>query len=252
MIDYTSLSNEIKKENLALSDLSYEEGRSVKTPEAFIYTFILYWNHLYDTVFIEKDGYEVLHTSYSRNRSLGDVYNITKHYFPKVKLEAVANTLYHLANENKGIGTIWCYDILKQVFYSTSIRRFDTIQSYYHEIYNEDYYKDYYDDYYDDDDYYDEDNQSIQIYKTYGEVDEYHQLINDYLSNINYEKINKNLFNNIKEIHSYIIKDFEIKLDNYESAEKRAKMLNAYTSLKRFLWFNRSEKYKKFDGVLKY
>lgn len=196
-IDYTNLINKIPKKQLIIEDVSIDEGRSVKTPEAFVYSFLLYWNNLYDTLLITENGDTALQTKKAKNRSLGDIYNITRTYFPKVKLKTVVDTLYAGIINNIGISSLFCGDILKQVFYSGYYisSHLSSIESVLPETnYNYDYYDEELDEYVESV-YTDEEQWIVDHYEKYGEADEYGILLDDYKCNIDYDKTNKNVYN---------------------------------------------------------
>lgn len=235
---YKKLESEITKENIKLERVSYGEGRSVKTPEAFVFSLLKYWNHLYDTVYIWEDGSETIHTKCGKNRSLGDVYNITRYYFPKVKLKTVIDTMYGGAIGPHTIGSLFCSTILKQVFYPTMYSS-SSIDPITYSLPDYDYYDEELDEYIEAV-YTDNEQWILDHYEKYGEADEYGIPINDYINNIDKDKINKNIYN--KEINDKIVNLLYNKLIDYinERSELDCREESKLMTVINFITFNNS------------
>lgn len=94
---------------LSLKGYALYEG--IKEPHVFIHEFIKTINYQHYTI----DSDNRITCGLGRRRSIGDIYLITKYYFPKVTLGEVVNILHTLC-ENETVHGHYCYDINKFVF----------------------------------------------------------------------------------------------------------------------------------------
>lgn len=92
----------------------YFYGSMFSTKKEFIREFILKYNSNYDTF-----AGEYIQCAKNRRRSLGDIYLITKYYYPNCTIEDVIKELIHLLNTKKIAGS-YCSTIHKYVFHNQS------------------------------------------------------------------------------------------------------------------------------------
>lgn len=115
-IGFKTLESKIKKENLYLSnDIEIKS----KTYKDFLYDFLIEYNNISPTYIKHLDHY-IIHTNSNKRRSLGDIYNICKTYYPDVTLKEIITELYTLCKTKQGFRTSYCYNISKRVFYYDS------------------------------------------------------------------------------------------------------------------------------------
>lgn len=108
-----------------------------KDPYWFIYNFIIKYNKTYNTYYYYAiTNKSILQTIRGRSRSFGDIYKITKHYFPEIEPIDVITTLMFLClnSEKNNIGgffipvknillsnvnSLYCHDIQKMTFFNS-------------------------------------------------------------------------------------------------------------------------------------
>lgn len=81
----------------------------------FLRSFFTKYNIEYNTVNLDNS----LQCHVNRRRSLGDIYLITKYYFPNITLKELIKELLWI-QKNFGINSQYCSDVRKHVFYSNS------------------------------------------------------------------------------------------------------------------------------------
>lgn len=93
--------------------------RKHRTVKMFLKTFFTEYNREYSTRHLNKR----LQCHLGRRRSLGDLYRIVKHYYPKATLKEVLRVLYvELPEELKGFRISFCSEIKRKVFYYSYFR----------------------------------------------------------------------------------------------------------------------------------
>jgi hypothetical protein len=85
----------------------------------FIKWFITTGRCAYNTTVVTKNEVNHYYCGTDRRRSLGDIYLITKHYFPNVTILQVLHTLFELIDSKKISGS-FCTMISKYVFHNDS------------------------------------------------------------------------------------------------------------------------------------
>lgn len=97
----------IKKENMCLQTMSYK---------GFIETALTAFNPNVSTLYADNNSKQC---SKAKRRSAGDIFRITKYYYPQVTLKQVLNSLSSLAL-NKKIRSSMCEMINKRVYYASN------------------------------------------------------------------------------------------------------------------------------------
>lgn len=88
--------------------------------EMFIKHFITIYSRSYGTIYAEPDGKpSSFQCAPLKRRSLGDIYLVTKFYYPKVKLLEVRDILTKLAKD-KVIYSGICLDIFKRTYFGST------------------------------------------------------------------------------------------------------------------------------------
>jgi len=87
-----------------------EYKRQDITIKEFLKLFFTKLNPNYNTLFVKNNQ---IQCSYGKQRSLGDIYRITKYYYPSVTRKKVKNIL--LSFQDKLVGH-WCPDIHKRIY----------------------------------------------------------------------------------------------------------------------------------------
>lgn len=99
---------------IKISDISRENTKEI-TPFQFLSTFLQVWNNVYPTVYVEND---LQQCETKCRRSLGDLFMLTKYYFPEITLLEVITILHDLFNgEYEHFCTDYCGVINKRVYY---------------------------------------------------------------------------------------------------------------------------------------
>ncbi len=81
---------------------------------AFMKEFFTRWNEEKDTIFTNNRNVQ---TEAGKRRSLGDIYLICKHYYPKTTLKEVSNVLFNMFREVPRFRSSYCYRNNKRMFY---------------------------------------------------------------------------------------------------------------------------------------
>jgi len=81
-------------------------------PEDFAHNFMVYYNQKYSTLHGYQEAKEII-CSHNRNRSIIDIYMITKYYFNNATLKDIVRALYSM---DYGLCTFICGDINKRVY----------------------------------------------------------------------------------------------------------------------------------------
>lgn len=86
------------------------------TLQEFLQRFFTEWNAEKDTIYADD---REIQTAARRRRSLGDIYQICKYYYPESTLNQVLNLLYNILPKSipKGFRTSFCFTIHKRVWY---------------------------------------------------------------------------------------------------------------------------------------
>lgn len=93
---------EIKTYLQSLPNLKLSRPVEVRNPQAFIKSFLLDYNYHYATVY----GNNLTQTERGKRRSIGDIYRVTYHYFPKITMGTVYRTLLTLIADGLAISAI--------------------------------------------------------------------------------------------------------------------------------------------------
>jgi len=96
--------------------------RRTETPQGFLERFFRELNGNRATIYVDDSSVQ---TPTGRRRSLGDIFQIMKYYYPDITLNTVLNLLYNVLPTSmpSGFRTSYCNTILKRVWY------FDEAQS---------------------------------------------------------------------------------------------------------------------------
>lgn len=110
------ISELIKDENIRIKGVLKKRKESL---EEFLETFLVKWNREKDTIFVEN---KKVQTPAGKRRSIGDIYNICKYYYPQYSkeelLDIITNHLYStFQSKIKGYRSSYCNMIKKRVFY---------------------------------------------------------------------------------------------------------------------------------------
>ncbi len=90
-------------------------GRKDKTVKEFLNRFFLEFNRTKNTIYVSD---KTVQTDTNRRRSIGDIYYLTKYYYPNVTLKEIYDILINvLPKEIKGFRSNHCSQILKYVWY---------------------------------------------------------------------------------------------------------------------------------------
>lgn len=105
--------------------------RRTETLQEFLERFFEQWNKDRDTIFVDDESVQ---TEMDKRRSLGDIYMISKYYYPNCTLNEVLNLLYNVLPESmpEGFRTSYCFTINKRVWYfddEEETGQFDKTQS---------------------------------------------------------------------------------------------------------------------------
>lgn len=117
-IPYKGKAKTLKHFEKQLTDKYHLRGYKHNTNlsiEKFIENFINKYRNIYNTY--NKNS---IQCGIGRRRSLGDIYQIIKYYYPNISLLEVKNILTNLCVNNK-INTNVCYDINKRVYFTNSM-----------------------------------------------------------------------------------------------------------------------------------
>lgn len=94
-----------------------------QTLEEFITNFIAKYNNAYNTTYVSNGQVQ---TEAGRRRSLGDIYMLSKHYYPECNLHDVIKFLYITGPTTiKALGSLKCGTINKRVWWLFGSPRFD-------------------------------------------------------------------------------------------------------------------------------
>lgn len=107
-----------KDTGLLYVDFKGDQKRYDTNSREFIYNFIHTYNLKFDTKYV--DNKEAFQCSYGRRRSLGDIYLITKNYYPEITIEEVLTHLIDFA-EKGWIAGMHCGQIHKYVFFNNGL-----------------------------------------------------------------------------------------------------------------------------------
>jgi len=112
----TQLEEKINKEVKAIRVQGLLKKRK-ESIEDFLKKFFTKWNGEKDTILVENKQVD---TEAGCRRSLGDIYKITKYYYPNCTLKEVKDILYHFAenpDKIKGFRSSYCHSTQKRMFY---------------------------------------------------------------------------------------------------------------------------------------
>lgn len=108
LIDYPNKNKKLELQDFVLTEERFED---------FISNFIKKYNLKYYTISREGEKVEEI-TGLDKNRSVEEVFVLTKFYFPKVTLSEYLDFLIAYSNDGRhGVMIFWCCDIKKPVIY---------------------------------------------------------------------------------------------------------------------------------------
>lgn len=88
--------------------------------DEFLTKFFTDWNKEKDTIYADSKGKKTpeVQTPANKRRSVGDIYQIVKYYYPKATLEEVVTFLYKEGKHQvPRLRSSFCHTINKRVFY---------------------------------------------------------------------------------------------------------------------------------------
>lgn len=112
--DLKSIKHYLREQGVLRLDENFK--LTEKNPTDFVRNYMLSYYKKFDSYDVENN---VIQTYANRSRSASDIFRITYHYFPKVKLITIYRVIFALLKEGK-IGTDICSTVEKRVYWACS------------------------------------------------------------------------------------------------------------------------------------